>query len=133
MGGQKSGVAEREIGRTRTVGPASRAERGALPLGSRHLLTRSVREGPLADASGWWQLHGRVGFRVCCRRPKQGVWNCGLRVPDTLFRPSATDSYFSPLSLVAAGWGGGAIASSSLAQKPPAVTRSRSARARISL
>src|SRR5436305_13588604 len=37
--------------------------------------------------AGWSRLS------VCCRRPKQGVWNCGLRVPDTLFRPSATDSY----------------------------------------
>src|SRR5205823_11300675 len=25
------------------------------------------------------------GLRVCSRRPKQGVWNCGLRVPDTFF------------------------------------------------
>src|SRR5437016_1015649 len=29
---------------------------------------------------------------VCSRRPNKGVWNCGLRVPDTFVRPSATDS-----------------------------------------
>src|SRR5439155_22904608 len=51
---------------------------------------------------------GDGALRVCSRRPNKGVWNCGLRVPDTFVRPSGTDSkivWLSPLPRRARGEG----------------------------